>query len=425
MRTNFTPTQLTDPHVAEAEKNLRVCVHCGICTATCPTYVLLGDERDGPRGRIVMIQNMLEAGVAPSADTVLHVDRCLSCLACRTACPSGVDYARLIDEARDHIQTTFRRPFGDKMLRWFIATVMTRPTLVRAGLFAARFAAPFAFLLPGRLALITAMGAHAKRQPTASPQRAILPNAKRVALMPGCVQPAIAPQIDQAVARCLARRGIELVPLEGAGCCGSLVHHLGRSEDAKKWARRAIEAFEHAGGAQALDGVLITATGCSAYLKDLESLFLDELSWLPRARAFAQAARDFLDLVSSGQVAAPRRLRVAWQAPCSLQNSLHLAQNGEALLASAGFNVLAIPEGHLCCGSAGSYSILQPEISGRLRARKLGNIATLNADVVATANIGCLNHLAGSDAPPVVHLAELLDWAEGGPEHVALVREAG
>jgi len=425
MRTNFTPTQLTDPHVAEAEKNLRVCVHCGICTATCPTYVLLGDERDGPRGRIVMIQNMLEAGVAPSADTVLHVDRCLSCLACRTACPSGVDYARLIDEARDHIQTTFRRPFGDKMLRWFIATVMTRPTLVRAGLFAARFAAPFAFLLPGRLALMTAMGAHAKRQPTASPQRAILPNAKRVALMPGCVQPAIAPQIDQAVARCLARRGIELVPLEGAGCCGSLVHHLGRSEDAKKWARRAIEAFEHAGGAQALDVVLITATGCSAYLKDLESLFLDELSWLPRARAFAQAARDFLDLVSSGQVAAPRRLRVAWQAPCSLQNSLHLAQNGEALLASAGFNVLAIPEGHLCCGSAGSYSILQPEISGRLRARKLGNIATLNADVVATANIGCLNHLAGSDAPPVVHLAELLDWAEGGPEPVALVREAG
>jgi glycolate dehydrogenase iron-sulfur subunit len=425
MRTNFSPTQLTDPHVAEAEKNLRVCVHCGICTATCPTYVLLGDERDGPRGRIVMIQNMLEAGVAPTAETVLHVDRCLSCLACRTACPSGVDYARLIDEARVHIQTTYRRPFGDKMLRWFIATVMTRPTLVRAGLFAARLAAPFAFLLPGRLALMTAMGAHAKMQPTAPRQRAILPNAKRIALMPGCVQPAIAPQIDQAVARCLARRGFELVPLEGAGCCGSLVHHLGRSEDAKRWARRAIEAFEHAGGSQAFDGVLITATGCSAHLKDLESLFLDEPSWLLRARAFAQAARDFLDLASSSQGVAPRRLRVAWQAPCSLQNGLRLAATGEALLASAGFDVLAIPEGHLCCGSAGSYSILQPEISGRLRARKLGNIATLNADVIATANIGCLNHLAGSDAPPVVHLAELLDWAEGGPEPVALAREAG
>ena len=425
MRTNFTPTQLTDPHVVEAEKNLRVCVHCGICTATCPTYVLLGDERDGPRGRIVMIQNMLEAGIAPSAETVLHVDRCLSCLACRTACPSGVDYARLIDEARVHIQTTYRRPFGDKMLRWFIATVMTRPTLVRAGLFAARLAAPFAFLLPGRLALMTAMGAHAKLQPAAILQRSILPNAKRIALMPGCVQPALAPQIDQAAARCLARRGFELVPLEGAGCCGSLVQHLGRSEDAKRWARRAIEAFEHAGGPQAFDGVLITATGCSAHLKDLQNLFLDEPVWLPRARAFAQAARDFLDLASSSQGAAPRRLRVAWQAPCSLQNGLRLAANGEALLAAAGFDVLTIPEGHLCCGSAGSYSILQPEISGRLRARKLGNIATLHADVIATANIGCLNHLAGSDAPPVVHLAELLDWAEGGPEPLALAGGAG
>jgi glycolate oxidase iron-sulfur subunit len=425
MRTNFTPTQLTNPHVVEAEKNLRVCVHCGICTATCPTYVLLGDERDGPRGRIVMIQNMLEAGIAPSAETVLHVDRCLSCLACRTACPSGVDYARLIDEARVHIQTTYRRPFGDKMLRWFIATLMTRPTLVRAGLFAARLAAPFAFLLPGRLALMTAMGAHAKLQPAAILQRSILPNAKRIALMPGCVQPALAPQIDQAAARCLARRGFELVPLEGAGCCGSLVQHLGRSEDAKRWARRAIEAFEHAGGPQAFDGILITATGCSAHLKDLQNLFLDEPSWLPRARAFAQAARDFLDLASSSQGAAPRRLRVAWQAPCSLQNGLRLSANGEALLAAAGFDVQTIPEGHLCCGSAGSYSILQPEISGRLRARKLGNIATLHADVIATANIGCLNHLAGSDAPPVVHLAELLDWAEGGPEPLALAGGAG
>jgi glycolate oxidase iron-sulfur subunit len=420
MRTNFTPSQLTDPHLADVETNLRTCVHCGICTATCPTYVLLGDERDGPRGRIVMIQNMLEAGIAPSDETVLHVDRCLSCLACRTACPSGVDYARLIDEARVHIQTTYRRPLGDKMLRWLIATVMPRPALVRTGLFLARLFAPVAFLLPGRLALMTAMGAHARAQPAETPLRAILPNARRVALMPGCVQPALAPQIDQAVARYLARRGIELVPLEGAGCCGSLVHHLGRSEDAKNWARRAIEAFEYAGGSGAFEGVLITASGCSAHLKDLEHVFLDDPSWLTRARAFAHATRDFLDLATSDGVAPPRRLRVAWQAPCSLQNGVKLAANGEILLNAAGFETLAIPEGHLCCGSAGSYSILQPEISGRLRARKLGNIATLNADVIATSNIGCLNHLAGSDAPPVVHLAELLDWAEGGPEPVAL-----
>jgi glycolate oxidase iron-sulfur subunit len=292
-------------------------------------------------------------------------------------------------------------------------------------MFLARLAAPFAFLLPGRLALMTAMGAHVKTRPTETPMRAILPNAKRIALMPGCVQRAIAPQIDQAVARYLARRGIELVPLEGAGCCGSLVHHLGRSEDAKKWARRAIEAFEYAGGSQTFDGVLVTATGCSAHLKDLQNLFLDEPSWLPRALNLSGAARDFIELATTSLGVPTRRLRVAWQAPCSLQNGLRLAEKGEALLSAAGFDTLAIPEGHLCCGSAGSYSILQPEISGRLRARKLGNIAVLNVDVIATANVGCLNHLAGSDAPPVVHLAELLDWAEGGPEPLALTGQAG
>ena len=422
MRTNFTPSQLTDPHLSQVEKNLRACVHCGICTATCPTYVLLGDERDGPRGRIVMMQNMLESGRAPSAETVLHVDRCLSCLSCRTACPSSVDYARLVDEARVHIQTTYRRPLGDKLLRWLIAIVMTRTPLVRAGLFLARLSAPIAFLLPGRLALMAAMGAHVPAQSFEWPQRTIIPNSRRFALMPGCVQPALAPQIDQAVARFLARRGIELVPLEGAGCCGSLVHHLGRSEDAKNWARRAIEAFELANSRSAFEGVLITATGCSAHLKDIGHLFLDDPAWLPRARAFAAAMGDFLDLASPGARMPARRLRVAWQPACSLQNGPKTAANAEELLLAAGYEVLAIAENHLCCGSAGSYSILQPKISGQLRARKLGNIALLNADVIVTSNIGCINQLAGSDAPPVVHLAEMLDWAEGGPQPVALTR---
>src|SRR5258707_8266971 len=276
MRTTFTPTQLTDPHIAEAERNLRACVHCGLCTATCPTYILLGDERDGPRGRIVLMQNMLQAGGAPDKETVLHIDRCLSCLACRTACPSSVDYARLVDEARVHIQTTYRRPLGDKLLRWLIATVMTRPALMRFALLLSHLGAPLVFLLPGRLRVMAAMGAVTPLQGPATLPRVIIPNARRIALMPGCVQPAIAPQIDAAVARVLARRGYELVPLEGAGCCGSLVHHLGRSEDAKNWARRAIEAYERAGGAEAFAGVLITATGCSAHLRDLEHLFLDD-----------------------------------------------------------------------------------------------------------------------------------------------------
>ncbi|MEJ1969375.1 MAG: glycolate oxidase subunit GlcF [Rhizomicrobium sp.] len=423
MRTAFTPTQLTDPHLVDAEKNLRACVHCGICTATCPTYVLLGDERDGPRGRIVLMQNMLQKGGAPDAETVKHVDRCLSCLACRTACPSSVDYARLVDEARSHIQTHYRRPLGDKLLRWLLATVMPRPSLTRAGLFLARLAGPLTALLPGRLRVLAQMGAAMPLHGPASPPRAILANARRIALMPGCVQAAIAPDIDAAVARVLARRGIELVPLEGAGCCGALLHHLGRSEDAKNWARRAIEAFEHAGSG--VEGVLITATGCSSHLKDLSHLFLDDPNWLGRARAFAAASRDFLDLAAPGPALAPRHLRVAWHAACSLQNGLKLAGKAEALLDAAGFEVAGIPEGHLCCGSAGSYAILQPQIAGALRSRKLGNIAATEADIVATGNIGCLSHLSGADAPPVVHLAELIDWTEGGPVPVALAARVG
>jgi len=425
MRTSFTPTQLTDPHLVEAEKNLRACVHCGICTATCPTYALIGDERDGPRGRIVLMQNMLEHGGVPDAQTVLHVDRCLSCLACRTACPSSVDYARLVDEARVHIQTSYRRPLGDKLLRWLIATVMTRPAPMRFALLLSHLAGPLRVLLPGRLRAMAAIGAATPLQGPANLPRIIIPNAKRIALMPGCVQPAIAPGIDAAAARVLARRGYELVPLEGAGCCGSLVHHLGRSEDAKNWARRAIEAYEQAGGADAFAGVLITATGCSAHLKDMEHLFLDDPSWLPRAKAFAAATKDFLELATPAAPAEPRPLRVAWHAACSLTNGLKFPAKGEVLLRSAGFEVVTPADPHMCCGSAGSYSILQPEIADALRARKLDTLAALEPDIVASSNIGCLNHLADPAGPPLVHIAELIDWTQGGPVPVALKGRAG
>ncbi|HEX4861015.1 MAG TPA: glycolate oxidase subunit GlcF [Rhizomicrobium sp.] len=407
MRTNFTPSQLTDPHLAEAERSLRTCVHCGICTATCPTYVLLGDERDGPRGRIVMIQHMLEENTAPTPETVRHIDRCLSCLACRTSCPSSVDYARLVDTARVHIQTRYRRPVGDRLMRWLIAKVMTRPGLVRVGL----GLAPLGRILPGRLGVMARLGTKAKRRAAHAPPPEVATGDRRIALMPGCVQEALAPGIDEAMARVLARRDIALVPLAGAGCCGSLVHHLGRSEEAKAFARRAIQAFEASG----CDGVLITATGCSAHLKDLAHLFADEPAWAPRAASFAAKALDPLELVEA-RGTAPRRLRVAWQAPCSLQNGLKLADKGRKLLADCGYEVADIPEGHLCCGSAGSYSILQPEIADALRTRKLGNIAGLAPDIVATANIGCLHHLAGPGAPPMVHWAELVDWADGGAE---------
>jgi glycolate oxidase iron-sulfur subunit len=415
MRTNFSIAQMADPQLADAEKNLRACVHCGICTATCPTYVLTGDERDGPRGRIVLMQNMLEADAAPSPETVRHLDRCLSCLGCRTACPSGVNYPRLIDAARAHIETHYRRPLGERLLRWLIAQVLTRPDIARAMLLLAKWTAPFSFLLPGRLRGMARKGAAMTARQSDAAAVSAPQGAKRIALMPGCVQKALSPEIDEAVTRLLARRGYALVPAEGAGCCGSLSHHLGREDEAKAWARRAIESVERAGDVEA---VLISATGCSSHLKDLPYLFADDRAWRPRAERFAAKVKDFSELVSPRGAEQPHRLRVAYHAPCSLQHGLRLAGLNETLLTAAGFDVLAIPEGHLCCGSAGSYSILQPELANALRERKLANIATTEPDVIATANIGCLEHLSGGT--PIVHVAELLDWAEGGPKPAAL-----
>ena len=424
MKYAFTPQQIADPQLGPATKAVRSCVHCGICTATCPTYVLLGDERDSPRGRIVLMKEMLEKGGAPSPDAVHHIDRCLSCLNCKTACPSSVNYQRLVDQARAHIQDHYQRPLGDRLLRFAIAKVMTRPALVRIGLLLAKLGAPVAAILPGRLGAMARIGASAKPQgpePHTFPKPDVVK--QRIAIMPGCAQPALAPQIDGAVGRVLARRGIELVALDGAGCCGALPHHMGREDDSRAWAKKAIIAFEQG----QYDGVLITATGCSAQLKDYAQQFAGDAEWYPRAAKFAAAARDFAELCTPLPVKPPLldgrgALRVAYHPACSLQNSLKLNGAGEAMLEAAGFMVTPFAESHLCCGSAGTYSILQPELSSALRDRKLGNIAAAEPDVLVSGNIGCLQHLATGQGltQPILHLAELLDWAEGGPRPINL-----
>jgi len=415
MRYNFTPEQIADPQLGPATQAVRSCVHCGFCTATCPTYVVLGDERDSPRGRIVLMKDMLEKGGAPTKEQVFHIDRCLSCLNCKTACPSSVNYQRLVDQARAHIQEHYERPLSDRLLRFAIAKVMTRPALVRIGLLLAKIGAPIAAILPGRLGAMARIGLSARPQgpePTQFPKP--VQTKQRIAIMPGCVQGALAPQIDGAVGRVLARRGIELVALEGAGCCGALPHHMGREQDSHMWAKKAIEAYEKG----QYDGVLITATGCSAQLKDYAHQFAGDPVWEKRAAAFAAAARDFAELCTPRNVTPPQPLRVAYHPACSLQNSLKLNGVGETMLEAAGFIVTPFAESHLCCGSAGTYSILQPELSSQLRDRKLGNIAAAEPDVLVSGNIGCLQHLATGQGlnQPILHIAELLDWAEGGPK---------
>jgi glycolate dehydrogenase iron-sulfur subunit len=322
----------------------------------------------------------------------------------------------LIDQSRSHIERHYRRPFAERFLRWSIANALTRPLFTRVALRLARLAVPLRALLPRRMRTLAKV---AIDMPIG---RLRLPNTaseRRLALLPGCVQQVIAPEIDEAAGRLLARRKISLMPLDDAGCCGALSYHLGREAEAKAWAKRAIEAFERAGGPDTFEGILITATGCAAHIQEYEWLFLQEPEWRARAEAFAVKFVPFESLLGEVQGKCPTKLRAALQVPCSQQHGLRWPDGG-ALLREAGFEVLSIPEGHLCCGSAGSYSILQPEIANALRQRKLDNIRSVKPDLVVTSNIGCLQHLKGPDAPPIVHIAQLLDWAEGGPMPKAL-----
>jgi glycolate oxidase iron-sulfur subunit len=433
VQTDFTLEQLADPDVAASEKILRACVHCGFCTATCPTYVLLGDELDSPRGRIYLLKNMLEAGGAPPAETVKHIDRCLSCLACMTTCPSGVHYMHLVDHGRRHIEEHYRRPWAERLFRRLLGTVLTRPLLMRLALHGARLAKPFAVLLPKRLRPL--VGLAPPRIPPASevdrPQ--IFPaegkRRMRVALLPGCAQQALAPEINEATIRLLTRHGCEVVVAAGSGCCGALPHHLGDEAPALAFARANIDAWERAREAGGLDAIVANASGCGTMLKDYGFLLRTDPTYAEKAARIAGLARDISEVVTELGLEAPTDaphagLRIAYHSACSLQHGQKIDREPKALLGAAGFEVVDVPEGHLCCGSAGTYNLLQPELASALRDRKLANIALTRGDLVAAGNIGCITQLAGDSPVPVVHTVELLDWATGGPMPGALSRRA-
>jgi glycolate oxidase iron-sulfur subunit len=413
MRTNFAPDRLELPHMAQVEHNLRACVHCGICTASCPTYLLTGDERDSPRGRIILIKEMLEEGTAPGAETVHHLDRCLSCLACRSACPSGVDYRQLIDEARSHINSTYRRSRAEQLLRRLILETLSRPQLFRSAARLARVARPFARGLPGRLGDLVTKGARAlpPRAPLCEPETV----EREVALLPGCVQAALAPDIDAATARVLSRRGIRLVPLKSAGCCGALAHHLGERAAAKASATAVLAAFAAAGGRERFGEVLITATGCAAHLASYAELFAKSDPLFAAAEAMAGRIADLTQLVRPLPGVAPKALRVALHRPCSQSHGLRWRSDAASLLRGLGHRVVDLAEADLCCGSAGSYSLLQPELATKLRTRKRAHILQSAVQVVVSSNIGCIDQLADPAGPSVLHWIELLDWSEGGP----------
>jgi glycolate oxidase iron-sulfur subunit len=421
MQTSFTLAQLADADVAESEKILRACVHCGFCTATCPTYVLLGDELDSPRGRIYLIKDMLENDKPASAKVVKHIDRCLSCLACMTTCPSGVHYMHLVDHARRRIEETYRRPLVDRWLRDLLAAVLPRPGLFRLALFGAWLGKPLAALLPARLRTMLALAPRTVPSPSYvdRPQviRAHGPRRKRVALLSGCVQQVIAPEINEATIRLLTRHGVEVVIADGAGCCGALTHHMGKEEPARAAARAAIAAWTAEIDGEGLDAIIINASGCGTTVKDYGFMFRDDPDWAARAADVSSRTRDITEFMTEIGLQPPSTatgLAVAYHSACSMQHGQKITTQPKALLAAAGFTVRDVPEGHLCCGSAGTYNLLQPELAGALRDRKLRNIATTRPDAVATGNIGCIAQLAPAPVP-ILHTVELLDWATGGP----------
>ncbi|MCM0020885.1 MAG: glycolate oxidase subunit GlcF [Tagaea sp.] len=432
MQTNFSLAQLADSDVKESETILRKCVHCGFCTATCPTYVLLGDELDSPRGRIYLIKDMLENGRAADARTVKHVDRCLSCLSCMTTCPSGVHYMHLVDHARAHIEETYKRPFLDRALRAVLAFVLPHPTRMRAALIGALIAKPLRHVLPatgflGRMRALLEMAPARIEPPSAMDGVRVFPaqgpTRKRVALMQGCAQRVLAPSINDATIRLLTRLGCDVAVAEGSGCCGALVHHMGKTDASHEQAAANIRAWMKLWGGAGPDAIAINASGCGTTVKDYGFMFRDD----PQLKAFAEAVsgrtRDIGELVTElglGGAQAPEKLVVAYHSACSLQHGQKLGAVPRKLLVAAGFEVRDPAEGHLCCGSAGTYNLMQPEIAKQLQARKVANLQALKPDLVAAGNIGCISQIAAAADVPVVHTVELLDWATGGPKPEAL-----
>jgi len=425
MQTNFTLAQLADPGTNAAEKVLRTCVHCGFCTATCPTYVLLGDELDSPRGRIYLIKGMLENSRPATPEVVKHIDRCLSCLSCMSTCPSGVHYMHLVDHARLHIEKTYKRPLFDRIQWEALGYLIPRPRLFRLAMQSSRLARPFARFLPGRVRASLAL-APAKLPPLSildRPQvfKSEIQRSRRVALLSGCAQQVLAPEINQATIRLLTRHGCEVVIADGAGCCGAINHHRGR--DGHSYARRNILAWSREINNGGLDAIVINTSGCGTTVKDYGFMFRDDPDLAERARIVSSLAKDITEVMSGIGLQAPAnpsRRRVAYHSACSMQHGQGIREQPKQLLKDAGFIVLDPPESHLCCGSAGTYNLTQPHIATQLRDRKIANIHSTSPDLIAAGNIGCITQISTGTALPAVHTVELLDWATGGPRPAAV-----
>jgi glycolate oxidase iron-sulfur subunit len=428
MQTMFKPEQLKDPAIERSNQILRNCVHCGFCTATCPTYQILGDELDSPRGRIYLIKDMLENERVPDEKTVKHIDRCLSCLACMSTCPSGVHYMHLVDHARDYIEQKYKRPISDRLLRWVLSRILPYPMRFRIALLSAKIGRPFARFMPdARLRAMLEMApkiippvSRNDDPQTFAPKVA---RKKRVALMTGCAQKALNTDINDATIRLLTRLGCEVVVAEGAGCCGALTHHMGKTAESHGAAGKNIRAWAAEMDGDGLDAIVINTSGCGTTIKDYGHMFRNDSLAADAARV-AGIAKDVSEVLMDldWPTGADQELKIAYHAACSLQHGQQIKTFPKDLLKKAGFKVVEPSDPHLCCGSAGTYNLMQPEISKQLRDRKVRSIEAKNPDIIAAGNIGCMMQIGSASGIPIVHTVELLDWATGGPRPPALDR---
>ena len=424
MQTNFTEEQLKIEDNKSSEKIFKKCVHCGMCNATCPTFNLLGDELDGPRGRIYLIQDMLENEKKPTPNIVKHIDRCLSCYSCMTTFPAEVNYMHLIDHGRKYIEKNYERPFFDRIIRNFLSKTLPDQKLFKLSIFLAKLGKPLKFLFPSKIKSMMDL------IPTSFPKKVIktkeiykTKNKKkiaRVALLTGCVQKEISPQINESTIRILNRHGVEVVVPKKIRCCGSLNHHLGKNDDANQDFINNINIWYDEYLKGNLDAILSNTSGCGTTMKDYAFIFRDDKKMKKKAKKISELTKDVSEYLSENLnlkfKKKEKKLRIAYHSACSMQHGQKVHSQPINLLEKTKNEILEIPEGHICCGSAGTYNILQSKIAKQLLKNKVKNIESLKPQVISTGNIGCITQIRYGTNIPILHTIELLDWYTGGPK---------
>ena len=427
MRTEIAPHLLQEPDVKDAEAALRACVHCGFCNATCPTYLLTGNELEGPRGRIYLMKTSLEGQIKPSQQTLGHIDSCLGCLSCETTCPSGVDYSRLLEEARPRLEKKVKRSLSDRLLRSVITRFLPYPARFRFALKMSGLGRALSFLVPSNMTPLLDMAPKRLPRPAelAKPGVIAAVGSKRlrVALLTGCAQSVLGPQINDATVRLLTRLGAEVVIPNDTGCCGALTFHMGERRQSRKLMGHMIEVWHREIEGDGLDAIVLNTSGCATAVREYEYLFRHDPTLAEKAKAVVERVRDVTEVVAElglGEIGESSGLRIAYHDACSLQHGQHIKSEPRTLLQAAGFTVLEVPEGHICCGSAGTYNMLQSEMAEKLQKRKVEHIESVQPQVVAAGNIGCMEQIGRATGVPIVHTVQLLDWATGGPRPVNL-----